>query len=155
MTSGDNLFKQDYGLQLKASLGGSRDTYIHIVDSFYIVSLFIYPDQTASISASIEDKAVSFDFGDDILKVFLKVLSDVKAINRLDVDNKIREQEDEPICFMFTPALILVTGMVLTCKFGKIERSSMTQEEFLPLIIVSANIVQEPVAINIVGSGVG
>lgn len=141
----NNSFRPDFGLHLKNTFGGNQNSNILIVDAFIIENLIMFPNNKSSITGRVNDKVVSFDFEDDILKMFLWLLADLKAIDRLDVENKIREQQDQPISFTISP--VLVTGMVLSCKFGQVERSVTTDEEFIPLIIESAKIAQQPVAV--------
>lgn len=137
--------RPDFGLHLKKTFGVNENNNILITDAFVIENLIMFPDNKSSITGRVDDKVVSFDFGDDILKMFLWLLADLKVVNQLDVENKIRDQQDQPIYFTISP--VLVTGMVLSCKFGQLEKSETTDEEFLPLIIESAKIVQQPVAV--------
>jgi hypothetical protein len=135
----------DFGFHLKNTFGGDKNIHIHITDAFVIENLIMFPNNKSSITGRINDKVVSFDFEDDILKMFLWILTDLKVIDRLDVKDKIRKQQDQPIIFTILP--VLVTGMVLSCKFGQVEKSETTGEKFIPLIIESAKIVQQPVAV--------
>lgn len=137
-------FKEDFGLYLKNSFNLTNHSVITIVDSFLIHSLILYPNHTSSISATIENRMATFDFNDSVLKVFIWVLTNLNLINRPDIEKQIMDQGDEPIRILFHNEKAYVTGMVLTCKFGKEDKSVTTNEEFLSLIIESAKIVQEP-----------
>lgn len=141
----NNSFRPDFGIYLKNTFGGNKNSGIQILNAFVIENLVMFPNKKSSITGRVDEKVVSFDFEDNILKIFLKILTDLKVVDRLDIDNRIREQQDQPISFTVSP--VLVAGMVLSCKFAQVEKSETTDEEFLPLIIESAKIVQEPVAV--------
>lgn len=143
----NNSFRPDFGLYLKSSFNVVNPNAITIVDSFLIHALTLYSNRTSSITVTIDNKMATFDFNDGVLKVFIWVLTNLKLINRPDIEKQIMDQEDEPIRISFYNEKAYVTGMVLTCKFGEKDKSVTTDEEFLPLIIESANIVQQPVAV--------
>ena len=143
----NNSLSPDFGLYLKNNFGYTNNSNVIITDSFIIANLIMFPDKKSTITAEINEKFVSFDFEDNILKIFLKILKGLKVFNHLSIENEIRERQNQPVSFYFNYSPVLVTGMVLSCKFGRIEKSKTTNEEFLPLIIESAKIVQQPVAV--------
>jgi len=134
-------YKQDFGLYLKSNFALSVNKTIVITDSFFILNLVLYPDHTSTITAMFEDKVASLDFNDNILKVFIWSLTNIKLINRQDLEKQITNQTTEPIIISFTNNQVFISNMVLTCSLGQTTRSKATNEEFLPLIINSIKIV--------------
>ena len=139
-------FKEDFGNYLRNTYGPNKP-YVLILDSFLIHSLVLYPNKSSSITADIEDKLVTFDFNDDILKIFIYVLGKLQILNQADIESRIMAQEDDPVSIMFLDEKPYVTGMVLKCRYGETTISSTTKEHFTPLIIEEAKIAQEPAAV--------
>jgi len=138
--------KKDFGIYMKGQTT-NPNTSIHIVDPFTIVNLVLYPDNSSSITGAIDNMLITFDFDDGILKVFIYALSQADLITESDLNQRLREQTSLPIIYDFSEDGVNIVGMVLTCKYGQITRSQTTNEEFVPLIIETAKIVQEPAAI--------
>jgi hypothetical protein len=138
-------YKPDFGLHLKKQYS-ITDSNIIITDPFFINNLVLYPNQNSAITGTINDMVVTFDFDDSILKVFFWVLRNLNLINRQEIDNRIRDQQFDPVIIRFDSKKVLVTGMVLSCHFGQLDNSQTTDENFQPLIIDSAKIIKEPAA---------
>ncbi len=139
-------FKKDFGSYVK-NTGLSEDGKIMVTDNFTPLSLILYPDGLSSITAHIDGMMASFDFYDDILPVFLYIYKEFGIIKEVTLTEMIQQQIDQPIVIRFTDSHVLVsiTGMVLTCKLGHTKKSETTGEEFTPLVITEAKIVQKPV----------
>ena len=145
-TTHTRTFQEDFGNFLRNSYG-PRESYVILPVSFLIHSLVLYPNKTSSITADIEDKLVTFDFNDDILKIFIYVLGKLQILNQADIESRIMAQEDDPIVLSFLDEKPYVTGMVLKCRYGESTISATTKEQFTPLIIEEAKIAQEPAAV--------
>lgn len=138
--------KNDFGSYLKEK-GLNKGDKVVITQSFSPGNLILFPDGISSITAKIADKVVSFDFGDEVLKVFVYVFQQLKLIDRNAFSKMIQEQDDEPIqvSFMSNDYLVVVDGLGLNCEIGESQKSSATGEEFTPLIINSAEMINTPV----------
>jgi hypothetical protein len=143
-------FKKDFGSYVK-NTGLTEDEKIIITDNFTPLSLILYPDGLSNITARIDDMMASFDFYDDILPVFLYIYKEFGVIKEATLTDMIQRQTDQPIVIRFTDSesMVSITGMVLSCELGHTEKSETTGEEFTPLVITEAKIVQKPVGILI------
>lgn len=143
-------FKKDFGTYIKDA-GLYDNGKIIITDDFTPLSLMLYPDGLSSITANIDDMLVSFDFHDEILKVFLPIFQEFKLIDKALLSEQILHQLDQPIMVDFADSSVLVkiVGVVLTCELSSTEKSETTEEEFTPLIVIEAKVVQRPVGMLI------
>ena len=141
-------FKKDFGTYIKEN-GIPNDEKIIITDDFTPLNLILYPDGLSCITANINRMIASFDFNDEILKVFVLIFEKFNLIDKKSLYEQIKQQIDQPIVIDFADSLFLVNivGVVLSCKFSKTEKSVTTEEEFTPLIITELKIIQEPVGI--------
>jgi hypothetical protein len=136
--------KQDFG-SYQHECGVSFGATIIIAESFTPLNLTLSPDGISSISANISDMLVTFDFYDEILKVFLYIFQEFGMIDKEKLAEQMQKQTDQPIIVRFSgPVLLTVTGVVLTCELSKSEINETTSEYFIPLLITEAKIVQKP-----------
>ncbi len=133
--------KKDFGSYVKDT-GLTKNGKIVIVDSFVPLNLILYPDHTSSMTADIEEMLVSFDFNDEILKVFIYLFQEFKLINKVSLIEQIQKQTDQPVIINFPHSLtsLKITNVTLICELGNKEKSTKTGEEFIPLIIKEVTI---------------
>ncbi len=131
--------KVDYGSYLKNNWLISN-WIIEINDNFTPLNLFIYPDGLSSITANIKGMVVTFDFYDDVLKVFLYIFKKFDLIHEQNLKEQLFKQENNPVVVRFEDSefLINMSGLSLSCELSKTEISSTTQEVFIPLKITKA-----------------
>lgn len=143
-------FKSDFGTYIKTS-GLPTGGQIVISESFTPLSLVLYPDGLSSITANIGDMLVSFDFHDEVLKVFLYIFQKYNLIDKQSLSDKIFLQTTSPISVSLSSASgqLQINGLVLSCEIGETESSATTAEVFTPLIITQAKIVEQPIGVLI------
>ncbi len=139
-------FKEDFGSFFQKSIGSGNSPII-ITPSLLVHNLILYSKNNSSITGDIDGKIATFDFKDNVLKVFIWVFNNLKLINRLELEKQIMVQKKEPIKISFYKEKPYITGMTLRCRLGVPDKSIATEEIFIPLIIDEAEIVQEPVAV--------
>ncbi|MFA6076968.1 MAG: hypothetical protein WC735_02740 [Candidatus Paceibacterota bacterium] len=148
------IFKKDFGSFIKDT-GLPKNGKIVITDSFVPLDLILYPDHTSSITANINGMVASFNFNDEVLKVFIYIFQEFKLINKLALTEQIQKQTNQPVVVNFSdsPILLRIEGVALTCKLGDPEKSSKTDENFIPLVITEVKIVKEPVGVFVSSLG--
>ena len=148
------ILKKDFGSYVK-NTGLSKNGKVFIADSFVPLNLILYPDHTSSITANINGMMASFNFSDEVLKVFIYIFQEFKLINKLSLAEQIHKQINLPVVVNFSdsPVLLRIEEVVLTCELGAPEKSLKTNENFIPLIITDIKIVKEPVGVFVSSLG--
>jgi hypothetical protein len=146
--------KKDFGTYIKDA-GLSKGGKVVITDSFVPLDLVLYPDHISSITANINGMVASFDFNDEVLKVFLYIFQEFKLIDKSSLTEQIQKQTDQQVVIKFSdsPILLRIEEVVLTCELGNPKKSTITAEDFIPLVITNAKIVQEPVGLLVSSLG--
>ncbi|MDX9913501.1 MAG: hypothetical protein RBS77_02895 [Candidatus Moranbacteria bacterium] len=144
----NRTFKKDFGSSIK-NAGYQDGGTVIITSDFTPLNLVSYPGGLCSITANVDGMVASFDFNKEILQVFLDIFEKFGKINKKYFNDLIQENPTKISLIKLTdsPSLIKITGMVITCKLSKAEKSETTSEDFIPLIITETKIVQNPVGV--------
>lgn len=137
-------FKPDFGTYIKNNWAFNKE--IIITSSFIPLNIVFYPDGLSSITANIDDMVVSFDFHDDVLRVFLFIFKKFWLIDPDELKRKLMQQTTQPLVdnFEYSETYIQITGVVLTCNITDTIISPDTSESFTPLLITKAEIIRNP-----------
>jgi len=136
------MFKQDFGTYVKDL---AVDKQVLILESFVPLNFVLFPNNSASITANINGMLATFDFDNSISKIFIQIFKEFEMINMDDFIHEIAKQKEEPVVTKFQgPFLLRIDGVVLNCELDESDRSVITGEEFIPLIIKELKIVQNP-----------
>lgn len=142
-------FKQDFGAYLQGTYQTKRDVDIILMDPFPMFQLIILPGMNGSFTTYINEMCASFDFDKNVLFIFLDILGKMGICNKDQVISDFEVDSGNPLQIDFSIKPILLTGVVLSCRLGEQTSSTATGESFMPIIIRSVKIAQEPVAVFI------
>ena len=131
-------FKKDFGLFLKEEYNAT-DQNIVLPIAFVPLKLVLYPNGISSITVETDGMIGTFDFDDDILKKIIYILSQNNGVDTEYIKKRIWQQNNDPIVIDLLGNKVI--NIVLTCKLGDTEKSTMTGEEFVVLIIKDLEII--------------
>ncbi len=140
-------FRQDFGTYLQETYQAKPNTDIILTDPFTMSQLIILPGMSGSFTTYVDEMCASFDFEEDVLLTFLDILERMGICNKDQTIRQFEVSQGNPLQIDFLMKPILLMGVVLSCRLGERTSSTKTGESFIPVVIQSVKITQEPVAI--------